>query len=144
MKLGKAQELYDELMELESKLRNIRYGSDYLNRDTSVWTLSDPDPELRIREAIQLKSKLENFQFELELVLDDVRDVLRPSIEADIAATLPDNKFDELDESRALDAMAATITAPSETPVDTDSQQMATNLSGDVAITRDPYDVFIR
>ena len=40
--------------------------------------------------------------------------------------------------------MAATITAPSETPVDTDSQQMATNLSGDVAITRDPYDVFIR
>jgi hypothetical protein len=123
MELGKAQELYDELMELESKLRNIRYGSDYLNRDTSVWTLSDPDPELRIREAIQLKSKLENFQFELELVLDDVRDVLRPSIEADIAAT---------------------ITAPSETPVDTDSQQMATNLSGDVAITRDPYDVFIR
>jgi hypothetical protein len=144
MELGKAQELYDELMELESKLRNIRYGSDYLNRDTSVWTLSDPDPELRIREAIQLKSKLENFQFELELVLDDVRDVLRPSIEADIAATLPDNKFDELDESRALDAMAATITAPSETPVDTDSQQMATNLSGDVAIARDPYDVFIR
>jgi|TARA_R110001583_G_scaffold59808_1_gene177897 hypothetical protein len=144
MELGKAQELYDELMELESKLRNIRYGSDYLNRDTSVWTLSDPDPELRIREAIQLKSKLENFQFELELVLDDVRDVLRPSIEADIAATLPDNKFDELDESRALDAMAATITATSETPVDTDSQQMATNLSGDVAITRDPYDVFIR
>ena len=144
MELGKAQELYDELMELESKLRNIRYGSDYLNRDTSVWTLSDPDPELRIREAIQLKSKLENFQFELELVLDDVRDVLRPSIEADIAATLPDNKLDELDESRALDAMAATITAPSETPVDTDSQQMATNLSGDVAITRDPYDVFIR
>lgn len=141
MELGKAQELYDELMELESKLRNIRYGSDYLNRDTSVWTLSDPDPELRIREAIQLKSKLENFQFELELVLDDVRDVLRPSIEADIAATLPDN---ELDESRALDAMAATITATSETPVDTDSQQMATNLSGDVAITRDPYDVFIR
>lgn len=136
MELGKAQELYDELMELESKLRNIRYGSDYLNRDTSVWTLSD--------EAIQLKSKLENFQFELELVLDDVRDVLRPSIEADIAATLPDNKFDELDESRALDAMAATITATSETPVDTDSQQMATNLSGDVAITRDPYDVFIR
>tara|TARA_B110000444_G_C18590275_1_gene478140 strand:- start:50 stop:421 length:372 start_codon:yes stop_codon:yes gene_type:complete len=123
MELGKAQELYDELMELESKLRNIRYGSDYLNRDTSVWTLSDPDPELRIREAIQLKSKLENFQFELELVLDDVRDVLRPSIEADIAAT---------------------ITATSETPVDTDSQQMATNLSGDVAITRDPYDVFIR
>ena len=115
MELGKAQELYDELMELESKLRNIRYGSDYLNRDTSVWTLSD--------EAIQLKSKLENFQFELELVLDDVRDVLRPSIEADIAVT---------------------ITAPSETPVDTDSQQMATNLSGDVAITRDPYDVFIR
>ena len=49
MELGKAQELYDELMELESKLRNIRYGSDYLNRDTSVWTLSDPDPELRIR-----------------------------------------------------------------------------------------------
>tara|TARA_B110001452_G_scaffold37639_1_gene28820 strand:+ start:442 stop:876 length:435 start_codon:yes stop_codon:yes gene_type:complete len=144
MELGKAQELYDELMELESKLRNIRYGSDYLNRDTSVWTLSDPDPELRIREAIQLKSKLENFQFELELVLDDVRDVLRPSIEADIAATLPDNKFDELDESRALDAMAATITATSETPVDTDSQQMATNLSGDVAIARDPYDVFIR
>ena len=144
MELGKAQELYDELMELESKLRNIRYGSDYLNRDTSVWTLSDPDPELRIREAIQLKSKLENFQFELELVLDDVRDVLRPSIEADIAATLPDNEFDELDESRALDAMAATITAPSETPVDTDSQLMATNLSGDVAITRDPYDVFIR
>ena len=144
MELGKAQELYDELMELESKLRNIRYGSDYLNRDTSVWTLSDPDPELRIREAVQLKSKLENFQFELELVLDDVRDVLRPSIEADIAATLPDNKFDELDESRALDAMAATITATSETPVDTDSQQMATNLSGDVAITRDPYDVFIR
>ena len=144
MELGKAQELYDELMKLESKLRNIRYGSDYLNRDTSVWTLSDPDPELRIREAIQLKSKLENFQFELELVLDDVRDVLRPSIEADIAATLPDNKFDELDESRALDAMAATITATSETPVDTDSQQMATNLSGDVAITRDPYDVFIR
>jgi hypothetical protein len=123
MELGMAQELYDELMELESKLRNIRYGSDYLNRDTSVWTLSDPDPELRIREAVQLKSKLENFQFELELVLDDVRDVLRPSIEADIAAT---------------------ITAPSETPVDTDSQQMATNLSGDVAITRDPYDVFIR
>ena len=123
MELGKAQELYDELMELESKLRNIRYGSDYLNRDTSVWTLSDPDPELRIREAIQLKSKLENFQFELELALDDVRDVLRPSIEADIAAT---------------------ITATSETPVDTDSQQMATNLSGDVAITRDPYDVFIR
>jgi hypothetical protein len=123
MELGKAQELYDELMELESKLRNIRYGSDYLNRDTSVWTLSDPDPELRIREAIQLKSKLENFQFELELVLDDVRDVLRPSIEADIAAA---------------------ITATSETPVDTDSQQMATNLSGDVAITRDPYDVFIR
>ena len=144
MELGKAQELYDELMELESKLRNIRYGSDYLNRDTSVWTLSDPDPELRIREAVQLKSKLENFQFELELVLDDVRDVLRPSIEADIAATLPDNKFDELDESRALDAMAATITATSETPVDTDSQQMATNLSGDVAIARDPYDVFIR
>ena len=136
MELGKAQELYDELMELESKLRNIRYGSDYLNRDTSVWTLSD--------EAIQLKSKLENFQFELELVLDDVRDVLRPSIEADIAATLPDNKFDELNESRALDAMAATITAPSETPVDTDSLQMATNLSGDVAITRDLYDVFIR
>ena len=144
MELGKAQELYDELMELESKLRNIRYGSDYLNRDTSVWTLSDPDPELRIREAIQLKSKLENFQLELELTLDDVRDVLRPSIEADIAATLPDNKFDELDESRALDAMAATITATSETPVDTDSQQMATNLSGDVAIARDPYDVFIR
>ena len=133
MKLGKAQELYDELMKLESKLRDIRYGSDYLNRDTSVWTLS--------AEAIQLKSKLEDFQLELELTLDDVRDVLRPSIEADIAATLPDNKFDE---SRALDAMAATITATSETPVDTDSQQMATNLSGDVAITRDPYDVFIR
>ena len=144
MELGKAQELYDELMELESKLRNIRYGSDYLNRDTSVWTLSDPDPELRIREAVQLKSKLEDFQFELELALDDVRDVLRPSIEADIAATLPDNQFDELDVTRALDAMAATITAPSETPVDTDSQQMATNLSGDVAIARDPYDVFIR
>ena len=144
MELGKAQELYDELMELESKLRNIRYGSDYLNRDTSVWTLSDPDPELRIREAIQLKSKLENFQFELELVLDDVRDVLRPSIEADIAATLPANEIDDLDITRALDAMAATITATSETPVDTDSQQMATNLSGDVAITRDPYDVFIR
>ena len=70
-----------------------------------------------------MKSKLEDFQLELELVLDDVRDVLRPSIEADIAAT---------------------ITATSETPVDTDSQQMATNLSGDVAITRDPYDVFIR
>ena len=144
MELGKAQELYDELMELESKLRNIRYGSDYLNRDTSVWTLSDPDPELRIREAIHLKSKLEDFQFELELVLDDVRDVLRPSIEADIAVTLTDNQFDELDVTRALDAMAATITATSETPVDTDSQQMATNLSGDVAITRDPYDVFIR
>ena len=136
MELGKAQELYDELMELESKLRNIRYGSDYLNRDTSVWTLS--------AEAIQLKSKLKNFQLDLEFTLDYVRDVLRQSIEADIAATLPDNKFDELDESRALDAMAATITATSETPVDTDSQQMATNLSGDVAITRDPYDVFIR
>ena len=115
MKLGKAQKLYDELMKLESKLRDIRYGSDYLNRDTSVWTLS--------AEAIQLKSKLEDFQLELELTLDDVRDVLRPSIEADIAAT---------------------ITATSETPVDTDSQQIATNLSGDVAITRDPYDVFIR
>ena len=115
MKLGKAQELYDELMKLESKLRDIRYGSDYLNRDTSVWNLS--------AEAIQLKSKLENFQLDLEFTLDYVRDVLRPSIEADIAAT---------------------ITTPSETPVDTDSQQMATNLSGDVAIARDPYDVFIR
>jgi len=76
--------------------------------------------------------------------LEDVRDVLRPSSEAYIAATLPDNELDELDETRAIDAMAATITATSETPVDTDSQQMATNLSGDVAITRDPYDVFIR
>ena len=96
MELGKAQELYDELMELESKLRNIRYGSDYLNRDTSVWTLSRS-----VSEAIQLKSKLENFQLELELVLDDVRDVLRPSIEADIAAALPANEFDELDDIKS-------------------------------------------
>ena len=128
MELGMAQELYDELMELESKLRTIRY---------------DTGPSLE-DEVQTLQYKLAEYQLELETTLDNVRDVLRPSIEADIAATLPDNKFDELDESRALDAMAATITAPSETPVDTDSQQMATNLSGDVAITRDPYDVFIR
>ena len=64
MKLGKAQELYDELMKLESKLRDIRYGSDYLNRDTSVWTLS--------AEAIQLKSKLENFQLDLEFTLSQL------------------------------------------------------------------------
>lgn len=107
MKLGKAQELYDELMKLESKLRNIRY---------------DTEPSLE-NEVQTLQYKLAEYQLELETTLDNVRDVLRPSIEADIAAT---------------------ITAPSETPVDTDSQQMATNLSGDVAITRDPYDVFIR
>ena len=108
----KAQELYDELQRLESKLRDIRYDD---------W--------------LELKSKLTEFQLELEETLDDVRAVLRPSIEADIASALPDNE---------IDAMAATITATSTTPVDTDSQQMATNLSGDVAITRDPYDVFIR
>jgi len=107
MKLGKAQELYDELMKLESKLRTIRY---------------DTGPSLE-DEVQTLQYKLAEYQLELETTLDNVRDVLRPSIEADIAAT---------------------ITAPSETPVDTDSQQMATNLSGDVAITRDPYDVFIR
>ena len=107
MKLGKAQELYDELMKLESKLRDIRY---------------DTGPSLE-DEVRTLQYKLADFQLELETTLDNVRDVLRPSIEADIAAT---------------------ITAPSETPVDTDSLQMATNLSGDVAITRDPYDVFIR
>mgnify|MGYP003385661763 FL=1 len=107
MKLGKAQELYDELMKLESKLRTIRY---------------DTGPSLE-DEVQTLQYKLAKYQLELETTLDNVRDVLRPSIEADIAAT---------------------ITAPSETPVDTDSQQMATNLSGDVAITRDPYDVFIR
>ena len=107
MELGKAQELYDELMKLESKLRTIRY---------------DTGPSLE-DEVQTLQYKLAEYQLELETTLDNVRDVLRPSIEADIAAT---------------------ITAPSETPVDTDSQQMATNLSGDVAITRDPYDVFIR
>ena len=107
MKLGKAQELYDELMKLESKLRTIRY---------------DTGPSLE-DEVQTLQYKLAEYQLELETTLDNVRDVLRPSIEADIAAT---------------------ITAPSETPVDTDSLQMATNLSGDVAITRDPYDVFIR
>ena len=108
----KAQELYDKLQRLESKLRDIRYDD---------W--------------LELKSKLTEFQLELEETLDDVRDILRPSIEADIASALPDNE---------IDAMAATITATSTTPVDTDSQLMATNLSGDVAITRDPYDVFIR
>jgi hypothetical protein len=108
----KAQELYDKLQRLESKLRDIRYDD---------W--------------LELKSKLTEFQLELEETLDDVRAVLRPSIEADIASALPDNE---------IDAMAATITATSTTPVDTDSQLMATNLSGDVAITRDPYDVFIR
>ena len=108
----KAQELYDALQKLESKLRDIRYDD---------W--------------LELKSKLTEFQLELEETLDDVRAVLRPSIEADIASALPDNE---------IDAMAATITATSTTPVDTDSQLMATNLSGDVAITRDPYDVFIR
>ena len=108
----KAQELYDKLQKLECKLRDIRYDD---------W--------------LELKSKLTEFQLELEETLDDVRDILRPSIEADIAAALPDNE---------IDAMAATITATSTTPVDTDSQLMATNLSGDVAITRDPYDVFIR
>ena len=128
MELGKAQKLYDELMKLESKLRNIRY---------------DTGPSLE-DEVQTLQYKLAEYQLELETTLDNVRDVLRPSIEADIAATLPDNELDELDESRALDAMAATITATSETPVDTDSQQMDINLSGDVAITRDPYDVFIR
>ncbi len=107
MELGMAQELYDELMELESKLRTIRY---------------DTGPSLE-DEVRTLQYKLAEYQLELETTLDNVRDVLRPSIEADIAAT---------------------ITAPSETPVDTDSLQMATNLSGDVAITRDPYDVFIR
>ena len=128
MELGKAQKLYDELMKLESKLRTIRY---------------DTGPSLE-DEVQTLQYKLAEYQLELETTLDNVRDVLRPSIEADIAATLPDNELDELDVTRALDAMAATITATSETPVDTDSQQMATNLSGDVAITRDPYDVFIR
>ncbi len=108
----KAQELYDKLQRLESKLRDIRYDD---------W--------------LELKSKLTEFQLELEETLDDVRAVLRPSIEADIASALPDNE---------IDVMAATITATSTTPVDTDSQLMATNLSGDVAITRDPYDVFIR
>ena len=108
----KAQELYDKLQRLESKLRDIRYDD---------W--------------LELKSKLTEFQLELEETLDDVRAVLRPSIEADIASALPDNE---------IDAMAATITATSTTPVDTDSQLMATNLSGDVEITRDPYDVFIR
>jgi hypothetical protein len=106
----KAQELYDALQKLESKLRDIRYDD---------W--------------LELKSKLTELQLELEETLDDVRDILRPSIEADIAAALPDNE---------IDAMAATITATSTTPVDTDSQLMATNLSGDVAITRDPCDVF--
>ena len=128
MELGKAQKLYDELMKLESKLRDIRY---------------DTGPSLE-DEVQTLQYKLAEYQLELETTLDNVRDVLRPSIEADIAASLPDNELDELDVTRALDAMAATITATSETPVDTDSQQMATNLSGDVAITRDPYDVFIR
>jgi len=128
MELGKAQKLYDELMKLESKLRDIRY---------------DTGPSLE-DEVQTLQYKLAEYQLELETTLDNVRDVLRPSIEADIAASLPDNELDELDESRALDAMAATITATSETPVDTDSQQMDINLSGDVAITRDPYDVFIR
>ena len=94
MELGMAQELYDELMELESKLRTIRY---------------DTGPSLE-DEVQTLQYKLAEYQLELETTLDNVRDVLRPSIEADIAAT---------------------ITAPSETPVDTDSQQMATNLSGD-------------
>jgi len=108
----KAQELYDKLQRLESKLRDIRYDD---------W--------------LELKSKLTEFQLELEETLDDVRAVLRPSIEADIASALPDNE---------IDAMASTITAASTTPVDTDSQLMATNLSGDVEITRDPYDVFIR
>ena len=108
----KAQELYDKLQRLESKLRDIRYDD---------W--------------LELKSKLTEFQLELEETLDDVRAVLRPSIEADIASALPDNE---------IDVMAATITATSTTPVDTDSQLMATNLSGDVEITRDPYDVFIR
>jgi len=108
----KAQELYDKLQRLESKLRDIRYD-----------------------EVAELQSKLTAFQLDLESTLDNVRDILRPSIEADIASALPDNE---------IDVMAATITATSTTPVDTDSQLMATNLSGDVAITRDPYDVFIR
>ena len=110
MELGKAQELYDKLQGLESKLRDIRY--DDLSIDCN-W--------------LELKSKLTEFQLELETTLDNVRDILRPSIEADIASALPDNE---------IDAMAATITAASTTPVDTDSQLMATN--------RDPYDVFIR
>ena len=111
MKLGMAQELYDELMELESKLRNIRY---------------DTGPSVE-DEVQTLQYKLAEYQLELETTLDNVRDILRPSIEADIASALPDNE---------IDAMAATITAASTTPVDTDSQLMATN--------RDPYDVFIR
>ncbi len=106
----KAQELYDALQKLECKLRDIRYD-----------------------EVAELQSKLTAFQLDLESTLDNVRDILRPSIEADIASALPDNE---------IDAMAATITATSTTPVDTDSQLMATNLSGDVAITRDPCDVF--
>ena len=88
----KAQELYDALQRLESKLRDIRYDD---------W--------------LELKSKLTEFQLELEETLDDVRAVLRPSIEADIASALPDNE---------IDAMAPTITATSTTPVDTDSQIM--------------------
>ena len=86
-----AQELYDELMELESKLRTIRY---------------DTGPSLE-DEVQTLQYKLAEYQLELETTLDNVRDVLRPSIEADIVSR-------------------------------------NANLSGDVAITRDPYDVFIR
>ena len=88
----KAQELYDALQKLECKLRDIRYD-----------------------EVAELQSKLTAFQLDLESTLDNVRDILRPSIEADIASALPDNE---------IDAMAATITATSTTPVDTDSQIM--------------------
>ena len=70
MELGMAQELYDELMELESKLRNIRY---------------DTEPSLE-DEVQTLQYKLAEFQLELETTLDNVRDVLRPSIEADIVS----------------------------------------------------------
>ena len=65
-----AQELYDELMELESKLRTIRY---------------DTGPSLE-DEVRTLQYKLAEYQLELETTLDNVRDVLRPSIEADIVS----------------------------------------------------------
>ena len=77
----KAQELHDELMELQGNLRNIRYGEIAISRS---------------REAIQLRAKLESFQIELDSTLDNVRAVLRPSIEADIASALPDNEIDAI------------------------------------------------